>query len=237
MSINEENVREIEQYLDQVGYTLSDLIKVCGQRKSKLLMLDDVSYLEFKTLYDSIEAGNLDIREKGRKLEELSALIFQKSVSGLFNVYKNCRTSTNEIDLLIEWTENARLANISNAFPCFGAMFLCECKNYKGTVSVTYVGKFYSLMSMTETDLGIMISWDGVSGRGPWNDSLGLIKKIALREKKYIIVIDKDDLKNIYDKKASVFSIVNDKYLALKNEINFEKYISKHNAEETLRKK
>lgn len=49
------------------------------------------------------------------------------------------QNSTNEIDLLIRWTESARFSGISGAFPCFNESFLCECKNYKGKVGVTYV--------------------------------------------------------------------------------------------------
>ncbi len=83
----------------------------------------------------------------------------------------------------------------------------------------------------------IMISWDGVTGRGKWSDSQGLIKKIALREKRYIIVLDKFDLKKIYEKKESVFSIIYDKYIALKNETDYDKYIEKHEAEDCITKK
>ena len=86
-------------------------------------------------------------------------------------------------------------------------------------------------MAVTNTDFGVMVSWDGVTGRSKWSDSLGLIKKIALGEKRYIIVLDKYDLKKIYNKEKSLFSIVYDKYTALKYEIDYSKYIEKHEAE------
>ena len=76
-----------------------------------------------------------------------------------------------------------------------------------------------------------MISWDGVTGRNKWTDAKGLIKKIALRENRYIIVLDRADLKEISEKKKSVFSLAYDKYTALKNEIDYNKYIEKHGAE------
>ena len=164
----------------------------------------------------------------------MTSILFEKSVENLFDVYRNCRTSTNEIDLLIRWTENARLSGINNAFPCFGESFLAECKNYDGSVSVTFVGKFCSLMSVANTNFGIMVSWDGVSGRTKWNDSKGLIKKIALHESKYIIVIDKNDLKQICDRKKNLFSLIYDKYVALKEEIDYETYIVKHEAEDCM---
>jgi hypothetical protein len=230
----EKDFNAIEQEISRSGYTLADLIREFSRHNSSLLMMSEDSQMTFKELYECIDHGGLSNGEKGRRLEELSTLLFQKSVENMFDVYRNCRTSTNEMDLLIRWTEQARLSGVSNSFPCFGEAFLCECKNYNGAVSVTYVGKFSSLMSVTNVDFGIMISWDGVTGRSKWSDSLGLIKKIALRENRYIIVLDKKDLKRIYERKASIFSIVYDKYTALKTEIDYNKYINKHEAEDIM---
>lgn len=229
--MQEKRFRQAEQALEKSGYTLADFLRDSSRYNSTLLMMGDEDVKKYRELYNYIDQEGLAKGEKGKKLEELSTLLFQKSVINLFDVYNNCRTSTNEIDLLIRWTETARLAGINGAFPCFGESFLCECKNYDGKVGVTYVGKFSSLMAVTSTDFGVMISWDGVTGRSNWNDSLGLIKKIALSEKRYIIVLDKVDLKKIYDRKESVFLLVYDKYTALKNEIDYSKYILKHEAE------
>lgn len=197
-------------------------------------MISDEDNKKCLELYNIIKKGKLTRSQKGKKLEELTSLLFEKSVKNLFDVYRNCRTSTNEVDLLIRWTEKARLSGINNAFLCFGESFLCECKNYDGPVNVTYVGKFCSLMTVASTKLGIMVSWDGVSGRTKWNDSKGLIKKIALHENKYIIVIDKTDIELICYKKKNLFSIIYDKYTALKQEIDYDIYIMKHEAEDSI---
>ncbi|MDE6622315.1 MAG: hypothetical protein K2K74_17855 [Lachnospiraceae bacterium] len=234
MDLEEQRFRDAERLLKQSGYTLTELLIASSRYKSTLLMMSDDDLVSYRMLYDCIAKGGLTKVEKGKKLEELSAILFQKSVDSLFDVYKNCRTSTNEIDLLIRWTEKARLSGLQAAFPFFGDSFLCECKNYGGAVKVTYVGKFSSLMLVTDSYLGIMISWEGVTGRGKWSDSQGLIKKIALREKRYIIVLDKYDLKKIYDKKESVFSIIYDKYTALRNETDYDQYIEKHEAEDCI---
>lgn len=233
---NQEKIfRGVEQILHQSGYTLSELMKNASRYKSTLLMMNDENIEKFKELYYYIEGGKLSRADKGKKLEDLSKLLFQNSVANLFDVFKNCRTSTNEIDLLIRWTEMARISGISAAFPCFGESFLCECKNYNGAVGVTYIGKFSSLMTITNTKFGVMVSWDGVTGRSKWSDSLGLIKKIALKENRYIVVLDKKDLKKVCDKKESVFSLIYDKYTAIKNEIDYSKYIQKHEAEENMK--
>ena len=235
MEAEERVVGQVEDLLNEVGYTLADLINRIGNKNSKLLMLDDISYQKYVQLYDLIVSGKLTKGEKGKKLEEITSLLFQNSVSGLLDVYRNCRTSTNEMDLLVRWTDNARLSNINYAFPCFGDSFLCECKNYDGKVNVTYVGKFCYLMNVTDTSLGIMVAWEGITSRSKWSDSSGLIKKYALKENRYIVVLTRDDFERIYKKEANIFSIVNDKYLALKNEIDYDKYILKHEAETGLK--
>ena len=132
MDSEEKRFRETEQVMHQSGYTLTEFMIASSRYKSKLLMMDDEYIEKYRELYDCISNGGLDRGKKGRKLEELSTLLFNYSVSNLFDVYKNCRTSTNEIDLLIRWTEAARVSGMNGAFPCFGESFLCECKNYKG---------------------------------------------------------------------------------------------------------
>ena len=233
MDLEEKKFRDAEKLLHQSGYTLTELMMASSRYNSSLLMVSNEDNERCKVLYNEIKKGKLTRGQKGQKLEELTSILFEKSVENLFDVYRNCRTSTNEIDLLIRWTENARLSGINNAFPCFGESFLVECKNYDGSVNVTFVGKFCSLMSVANTNFGIMVSWDGVSGRTKWNDSKGLIK-IALHESKYIIVIDKNDLKQICDRKKNLFSLIYDKYMALKEEIDYETYIVKHEAEDCM---
>lgn len=231
----EEKFNNASQLLKQAGYTLSDFMRDASKYNSSLVQMKDEDLTEFQRLYDEIDKGNLSRGEKGKKLEELTTLLFEKSVVNLLQVYKNCRTSTNEIDLLVKWTDQANLSGISQSFSFLGDSFLCECKNYEGAVGVTYVGKFCSLMLVTNTDFGVMISWDGVTGRGKWSDSQGLIKKFALSAKKYIIVLEKNDIEKIYTRKKNLFSLIHDKYLALKDDINYQKYIATHDAEHDLK--
>ena len=217
MDLEEKRFRDAENLLNQSGYTLAEFLRDSSRYKSTLLMLPDDELRAYQKLYADIATGGLSKGEKGKKLEELSTILFQKSAGSLLDVYRNCR-----------------LSGVQAAFPCFGDSFLCECKNYDGPVNVTYVGKFSSLMSAANTNFGIMISWEGITGRNKWSDSQGLIKKIALREKRYIIVLDKDDLEKIYKKEESVFSVIYDKYIALKNEIDYRQYIDRHEAEDMI---
>lgn len=231
---------KFEDFLSEEGLTFPQLIQQLGASKSQLLNLDEESHARFVELYDQIvedKDGTSDAgkRKRGQLLEELSSLVFEKSYGQLLKVRQNNRTGTNEIDVLLEWTESARINGLNGAFPCFGDTFLCECKNYDGKVNVTYVGKFFSLLTVTNTNLGIMIAWDGITNRSAWSDALGLVKKFALGKQIYIVPIDKDDLKQIYDKKTNIFTLVHEKYLAIKDDIDYEKYIKPHESEEKMK--
>ena len=224
-----------EEFLSDIGMNLPQLFRYLGERKSSLLNLDAASQIKFSEIYDKIENGNYDIQDKGRLLEDLTSVLFQEGSGKIFNTRRNCRTSTNEIDLLLEWTDDARGLGLNTMYPCFGDSFICECKNYDGKVNVTYVGKFCSLLAVTETRLGIMISWDGITGRGKWDSSQGLLKKVALKQKIYVIALDKRDLKSIRDQRTNIFALIHEKYLALKDDIDYNQYIQTHEAEATLK--
>ncbi len=90
------------------------------------------------------------------------------------------------------------------------------------------------MLSLADVKLGVLVAWNGVKGRGEWDAAKGLIKKIALKDGIFIIVIDKDDLKEIYDGKRHIYSLIYDKHSALKNDIDFSKYISMHPTQEAL---
>lgn len=229
MSTEDTTVQNIETILADKGMTLAQLINELGRKNSSVLNLPDIKQNEFCSLYDQIDGGSLSKTEKGKKLEQLVALLFGEE--SLFDCRRNFRTSTNEIDLLLTWSKKARDAGIANAFPCFGDSFICECKNYDRKLNVTYVGKFYSLLAVTKMKFGLIVAWEGVTGRGEWNDSKGLIKKIALRDDTFIVSIDKDDLTQIYNKSQNIYSLLMNKFDALKCDISYQRFISPHEAE------
>lgn len=222
-------VGDFENLLAANGMTVSQLINQLGRRNSTVLNLSDEKQKEFCSIYDQIDGGSLSKNEKGKKLEQLVSLLFDED--SLFDCRQNFRTSTNEIDLLLSWGRKARLAGIANAFPCFGESFICECKNYETKMKVTYVGKFYSLLAVTKMSFGLIVAWEGITGRGEWADSKGFIKKVALSDNTFIVCLDKHDLKHIYDQSQNVYSILMNKYDALKSDISYEKFVLPHEAE------
>ena len=87
-------------------------------------------------------------------------------------------------------------------------------------------------MCYTNTKFGVLVAWEGVTGNG-WSDGTGLIKKLALADKRYIIVITQYDLYDIYQKNITIFELLKNKYQSLKNDISYELHISKHEAQDT----
>lgn len=222
----------VDEILCDKGMTFSEFLSLRISRDSSMLDFSDGIYNRFKELYAKINETDAFVsrKEKGTLLEELTALLFSDN---LLNVIKNARTSTNEIDILLTWNNKARISSINTVYDSLKEPFICECKNYKGKVDVTYVGKFYSLLSVSGTKLGVLVAWEGVTGSSPWLDALGLIKKIALKHDTYILILDKNDFKRIYDREVkNIFKLLDDKYIALKHDINFNKHLSHHENED-----
>ena len=182
---------QVTKLIEENGYSIRDYFRETGTYSSSLMNLSSEAQKEFNNYYDQLTIGVAGKREKGELLEKLTSSLFNND---LFCIRRNCRTSTNEIDVLVDWSKQARIYGLNSAYPFLGELVLCECKNYENSIGVTYIGKFASLLSATSTSTGIMVSWEGVSGQ-KWSYGSGLIKKLALAEQKMILVINKYDLK------------------------------------------
>lgn len=220
-----------EQVLSEGGLNLGEFIALLANKSSKLLNLSQEQQAEFDLYYEKLIKKDYTAQTKGKLLEKLSCILFHNC---LFEIRNNCTTSTNEIDILVAWSENEQITGINRSFPCFGDYFLCECKNYSSKVGVTYIGKFASLLESAKSSLGIMISWEGITGSN-WADGVGLVKKLALSGCCNIIVIDKEDLGRIYRKEVNILKIVNDKFIALRTDVDFKQFIQKHEAEDVFK--
>ena len=221
---------QVTKLIEENGYSIHDYFRETGAYNSSLMNLSSEAQEEFNNYYDQLTIGVAGKREKGELLEKLTSSLFNND---LFCIRRNCRTSTNEIDILVDWSRQARLYGLNSAYPFLGELILCECKNYEKRIGVTYIGKFASLLSTTKTSTGIMVSWEGVSGQG-WSNGSGLIKKLALAEQKSILVISKHDLKQIRDGSSNLASILHEKHLSLVTDISYQKYIQSHEAEQKL---
>lgn len=222
------SVEDAIQVLRDNGFTAYDLLQIFGESRADLFRLPAEAQKQFDEYYDILVKKDYTVHTKGKLLEKLTTALFCEK---MFTVRQNCQTSTNEIDILLDWSTFARENDLHRAYPCFGDLLLCECKNYDRAVSVTYIGKFASLLISSHADIGIMIAWEGVSGSG-WNDGCGLIKKLALANQCTIIVLDKHDLEQVRNKSKTICSIVHDKHVALITDIDYAKYIKRHEAQD-----
>lgn len=224
-------ISDVDATLSSEGYNFLQFFAAVGEKHTSMLNLSGENHKKFSSYYRSLQTNDYSVYSKGALLENLTAILFGEQV---FTVLRNCHTSSNELDALVTWSEKSRSLNFNTSFPCFGDSFICECKNYNGPVNVTYVGKFYSLLRLSSAKLGIMVSWNGVTGRTDWSDAQGLIKKIALKESLFIIVLDRNDLKRVCDNETNIFSLVADKCFALQQDIDYSDCIKRHEAENIL---
>lgn len=176
-------------------------------------------------------------KDKGAALENLVNYLLQCS-GDLFEVYNDVRTNTNEIDQIIKLKVKGKMLRSLGVLNERYDEFICECKNYKNRVGVTYVGKFCSLMNSCNIKFGVLFSYCGVTGAG-WKDSSGLIKKIYMKSNvnenpTTIIDFNIEDFKSIRDGN-NFLDIIETKIMKLKYDTNFETLIQPHPAENLLR--
>ncbi len=216
--------------------------------------LNDLSVLkedkktEFKKLFNFCDSIN-SVREykgksqadttrlKGKALEKLTRFMF-KHTGGLFDVYENLGTNTNEIDLFLKFSNKGKSLK-----GCIGNQYnkiICECKNHKTQIGVTYIGKFYTLVECSKIKIGLMVSWKGIGGE-EWKDGVGLTKKIfllkeRLEDRVYILDFNRKDFEQILNGRPLI-KILDEKCDELQLSVDFSKYFDKHPNQEELEAK
>lgn len=223
------------------GYTPKELLLEMFDTKEKqyeeITRLDENEinqYIELlKRFKDThLESNNSSTSEKGKSLEDLVNFLLEKS--SVFQVYKNLRNSTNEIDQLLilnpkgKYFKDAGILNLPREY------YVSECKNYQDKISVTWVGKFYSLIESNDAQLGMIFSYNGFSGRG-WKDATGLVKKLFLKredvnKKVSILDFNIDDFNSVLEG-SSLLELIDAKLKALKFDTDVSRFIVKHPSE------
>lgn len=199
------------------------------ENAESLMRLNEADLREYRALLDKFKIVNgsaASTADKGKTLEEIVSFLLHKSA--VFEVYENVRTSTNEIDLLTRLSPKGEYF-LQQGLLNFERAFLCECKNYDKGIDVTWVGKFFSLLKVSQNSLGIIFSFHGLKGRGGWNSALGLTKKIYLSDKDDVKIIDF----NIKDFEAiasgaSFIKIIKDKIFDLQNDTKISHHFEIH---------
>ena len=197
---------------------------------------DKKEYEELLNEFIKTNSSQYSTIEKGKSLENIVEFLINKT--GIFEVYGNVRTNTNELDQLIRCNEKGNFLIANGLFNERFRHFIGECKNYKTTVSVTYVGKVCSLLTTTQNKLCILFSYNGVSGKG-WSNASGLIKKFYLSKEKLderfcIIDFNINDFKKIKNG-DNIIRIIEDKIFALQNDVDYANLITSHTSEVKLK--
>lgn len=214
-------------------------------RLEQMCKINNAQEIEYKRLLDEFDRlhkisskspgtpSNLH-NLKGNALEDLVNYLFIIS-GGIFEVDRNLHTSTNEIDDLITLTPKGKTLLSRNLINNRLDTFLGECKNYNKSVSVTYIGKFCSLLLTNNVKLGILFSYHGISGSG-WEFGAGLVKKFylhkeSLSERFCIIDFSIKEFKSILTGR-NLLEIIEEQLRSLQFDTNYSQYLSKHPAEE-----
>lgn len=223
------------------GYTPKELLLQMFDTKEKqyqeITRLDEKEKQEYDQLLERLksiheESSTADTAEKGKALEELVGFLLKSTA--IFDVHQNLRNSTNEIDQLLVLNSKGRFFEKDGLVNLPGNHFLSECKNYQGKIGVTWIGKLYSLMESTSTQIGLLFSYHGITGVG-WRDASGLIKKLNLRREdieKRISILEFNivDFTAIQEGK-NILELLDAKISALKFDTNLSRFIDKHPAE------
>lgn len=163
---------------------------------------------------------------KGKALEDLVQFLFVAS-GGYYKTISNVHTTTNEIDVLACLSGQIGMYAIKQIYGDKFEKLLCECKNHKERVNVTYVGKFCHLTMNSSVNIGIMFSINGIK-----KPAKNLIQKTYYyKEKKdekiYIIDFAKKEFERFINGE-SFLDIIKEKCNELELDIDFTKYITNH---------
>ncbi|HBM93556.1 hypothetical protein [Ruminococcus sp.] len=220
------SLEQIEATMEEEGYTIGDLLQSQVKKNSSLLYLNPEQKNKLLDMIKDVKTSNSN-SDKGKSLENMVEFLISNNKC-FFDIIRNRRTSTNEVDFIVNWSEKARMQNLHNAFDFLSNGFIGECKNHTQKPNVTYVGKFISLTMISKQSIGVLFSNLEITGRNNWDAAKGLIRKVALNKEIYILDINLLDIEKIANGETSLLNLLYAKYCSLKNDIDYNCYIKPH---------
>lgn len=151
---------------------------------------------------------------KGRSLEELTSKLFS-SINGLSVKYNNLRTSSSEVDVVIEYDKN----QYNKVFDEYGRYFLAECKNWDKPVDSKAVRDFQGKVTKARTRLGSLITKKGITGEDNSVNALREIYSLFDRDGICIVVLTLDDIKSIING-TDISSLIDEKIDRVRFDLN-----------------
>lgn len=232
-NLKDENYN-IKQYLEEIVQDSLNIFSELTRWSDKVRQEYSVLLAELKKTYNK---DTETTKSKGDRLEKLVSFIIKKSY--FFDIYRNVHTGTNEIDEVITLSKAGKQAlttfNISRELLEIDSdISIGECKNYKSTLGVTYVGKFYSLLVSTGVSFGIIFTQEGLTGKNDeYHDAYGLVKVLRIIEKYQnnrdltIITFTLEDFEKLKDG-VSFFEIIRSKKYELQLASNYENFLQEY---------
>jgi hypothetical protein len=160
---------------------------------SEKIIQNDYSELDLSEY--TIELGRANRatseQEKGDSLESLAELLFE-SIRFLSVRDTNINASFGEIDLIVEYVGSDKLT----FFDYSGRFLVVECKNWTDPVPAKEVGHFETKLAKTDTELGVLFAWSGISGEDSGRYASSIVESDSAKRPK-IITIDERDLYRI----------------------------------------
>lgn len=124
---------------------------------------------------------------------EYLAVFLIGAVNGLTVIGHDKRGASEEIDL---WVSNASDDSFWQRH--VGDPFIVECKNWMDPVGVTEIRKLLSIMEDKKVQFALLLAKNGVTGT-KYQDAIRLMQN-AVKDRRYIIVLNYDDLLEIASK-------------------------------------
>ncbi|RKX91687.1 MAG: hypothetical protein DRP84_11230 [Spirochaetes bacterium] len=189
-------------------FTLEDLKRypevvystILNPRKTDLINL----------LNDIASSDKISPQEKGNKLENLAKKLLESPYLKIIDTKK--RTSTGEIDIVFEVKKFE-----GTIFHNFSDILIVECKNWEMKVSANELRSFADKMRDTDTTVGIFFSRYGITGDSEFvRDAKGIIRDKWKTERKIIIVLTYNDLRNVIEKGMNFYKLLKEKYYEVK---------------------
>ena len=193
------------------------------------LNLSEIDKKEVSKMISLIEKDEgMNNYEKGALLENTIERILLGTK--IFKSIKNKHTTSNEFDLLVTLNLNGKYMRAMKLIPQWiPDEFLIECKNHTKPVDVGLVGKFYSLMDVSNISLGIFIAKYGVSGRDKklWEDAAAFINKINLKysessSQRILLDFSLNEIKRVLENDVNMVDLIYDKKVQINLDISGE---------------
>lgn len=151
----------------------------------------DINLTKYRHLYNQVVEASTN-KEKKESLEGTAALLFN-SISCLGVRSRNLRTSTGEIDLLVEYTPPDQ----QTIFDEYGKYILVECKHWRTSVGADEIRKFCDKLRETKIRFGVLFARNGITGEDSNKNAFRRVDDAFQQDGIIILVITQRDLEVI----------------------------------------